>query len=56
MTNTKLNLCKIVLQEVCEKFNGTKEYIKKRIEEQCKENKLSAEAVTYLFASNYKFC
>ena len=37
MANTKLNVHKIVLQEVCEKFNGSEEYIKKRIEELCNE-------------------
>ena len=52
----KLNVYKIVLQEVCKKFNGTKEYIKKRIEELCNEKKLSAEEVTYLFTNNFKFC
>ena len=56
MTNAKLNFCKIVLQEVCEKFNGTEEYIKKRIEELFNERKLSAEQATYLFTNNYKFC
>ena len=52
----KLNVYKIVLQEVCEKFNGAEEYIKKRIEELCNEKKLSAEEVTYLFTNNHKFC
>ena len=56
MTNAKLNFCKIVLQEVCEKFNGTEEYIKKRIEELFNERKLSVEQATYLFTNNYKFC
>ena len=56
MANTKLNFYKIVLQEVCEKFNETKEYIKKRIEELYNIKKLSAEEVTYLFTNNYKFC
>ena len=37
--NTKLNVYKIVLQEVCEEFNGAEEYIKKRIEELCNEKK-----------------
>ena len=54
MTNAKLNVYKIVLGEVCEKFNGTEEFIKKRIEELCNEKKLSAEEVTYLFTN--KFC
>ena len=56
MTNTKLNVYKIVLQEVCENVNGTEEYIKKRIEELPNEKKLSAEEVTHLFTNNYKFC
>ena len=57
MANTKLNVYKIVLQEVCEKFNGAEEYIKKRIEELCNEKKkISAEEVTYLFTNNHKFC
>ena len=56
MANTKLNVYKIVLQEVCEKFNGAEEYIKKRIEELCNEKKWSAEEVNYLFTNNHKFC
>ena len=56
MTNTKLNVYKTVLLEVCEKFNITEEYIKKRIGELCNEKKLSAEEVSYLFTNNYKFC
>ena len=46
MANTKLNVYKIVLQKVCEKFNGAEEYIKKRIEELYNEKKLSAKEVT----------
>ena len=56
MASTKLNVYKIVLQEVCEKFNGAEEYIKNRIEELCKKKELSAEVVTYLFTDNHKFC
>ena len=55
MTNIKLNVYKIVLEEVCETFNGTEQYIKERIEQLCNEKKLSAEEVTYLFTNNYKF-
>ena len=40
MANTKLNIYEIVLQEVCEKFNGAQEYIKKRIQELCNEKKI----------------
>ena len=39
MANTKLNVYEIVLQEVCEKFSGTEEYIKKIIEELWTEKK-----------------
>ena len=56
MTNTKLNVYKIVLQEIYEKFNGTEQYIKERIEDLCNEKKLSEKEVTYLFTNNYKFC
>ena len=56
MANTKLNVYKIVLQEVCEKFSRAEGYIKKRIEELCDEKKLSAEEVSYLFTNNHKFC
>ena len=53
---SKLNVSKIVLQEVCEKFSGAKEYLKKKIQELCNEKKISAEEVTYLFTNNCKFC
>ena len=56
MSNTKLNVYKKVLQEVCEKFNGAEQYTKERIEVLCSESKLSEEEVTYLFKNNYKFC
>ena len=56
MSNTKLNIYKKVLQEVCEKFKRVKEYNKEIIEVLCSESKLSAEEVTYLFTNNYKFC
>ena len=39
MTNRKLDVYKIVLQEVCKKCSGAEEYIKKRIEELCNETK-----------------
>ena len=49
MSNTKINLYKKLLQELCEKFDGAEFYIKERIEELCSEKKLSAEEVTHLF-------
>ena len=53
MNNTKTNVYKKVLQELCENFNGAEGYIKERIEELCSENKLSVEEVTYLFMNDY---
>ena len=38
---------KKVLQEVCEKFNDVEAFVKERIEDLCKEKKLSAEDVTF---------
>ena len=53
MNNTKINVYKKVLQELCEKFNGAEGYIKEGIEELCSENKLSVKLVTYLFMNDY---
>ena len=53
MSNTKLNLYKRVLQEVCEKFNGAKQYIKERIEALCSQSKFSKDEVTYLLTNDY---
>ena len=53
MSNTKINVYKKVLQELCEIFNGAEAYIKERIKELCSENKLSVEEVTYLFMNDY---
>ena len=53
MNNTKLNVYKKVLHEVCEKFNGAEQYIEERIEELCSESKLSVYEVTYLFINDY---
>ena len=44
--NTKLNVYRKVLQEVCEKFNGAEKYIKERIEEPCSKSKLSIDEET----------
>ena len=49
MSNTKLNVYKKVLQEVCEKFNGAEQCIKERIEELCSKSKLSIDQVSYFF-------
>ena len=40
MVNTDLNVYKIVLHEVCKKFNGAEQYIKERIEELCNGKKI----------------
>ena len=42
----KLSVYKKVLQEVCEKFDGAKEFIKEKIEEICSNGRLSVEEVT----------
>ena len=47
MNTAKLNVHKKVLQEVCEKFIGAKEFIKDKIEEICCNEKLSVEDVTW---------
>ena len=39
MANTKLNVYKMVLQEVCKKFSWAEEYLKNRIEELYDEKK-----------------
>ena len=41
MSNTKLNVYKKVLQEVCEKFDSTEEFVKDKIEELCSNAKPS---------------
>ena len=51
MSNTKLNIYKNVLLEVCEKFNGAEQYVKERIKALCSESKLSIDEVTYLFTT-----
>ena len=56
ISNTKLNVYKKVLQEVCEKFNGAEQDIKEKTEVLCSENKLLAEEIAYLCTNNYKFC
>ena len=53
MNNTKINICKKVLQEVCEKFNDAESFLREIIEELCNEKKLSAEEVTYLIVNDY---
>ena len=53
MNNTKINVYKKVLQELCEKFNGAEAYIKERIEGLFSEDKFSVEETTYLFMKDY---
>ena len=52
MNNAKLNFYKMVLQQVCEKFNGAEQYITEIIEK-LSSGKLSVEEVTYLFMNDY---
>ena len=51
MNNTKINVYKKVIQEVCEKLNGAEQCIKKRMEELCSESKLSIDEAIYLFTT-----
>ena len=53
MNNTKINIYKIVLQEVCEKFNGTEQYITERIKELC--NKKNYQQKRYWIYNDYNF-
>ena len=46
INNAKFNVYKKVLQEVCENFDGAKEFIRDKIEEICSNEKLSVEEVT----------
>ena len=39
MNNTKMNIYKNVLLEVCEKFNDAEAFFRERIEELCNEKK-----------------
>ena len=54
MNNTKINVYKKVLQEVCEKFSDAKGFVRERIEELCRE-KISTEEVTCLVYNDYNF-
>ena len=47
MNNAKPNVYKKALQEVCQNFIRTKEFIRDKIEEICCNEKLSVEEVTY---------
>ena len=53
MNNTKINIYKTVLQEVCEKFNNAEAFVKERIEELSNEKNLSVQEVTYLVYNDY---
>ena len=44
-----IEVYKKVLQEVCEKSDGAKEFTKDKIGDICSNEKLSVEEVTYLF-------
>ena len=43
MNNAKLNVYKKILQEVCERFVGTEEFMKHKVEEMFCNEKLSVE-------------
>ena len=56
MANTKLNVYKMVLQEVGKKFSWAEEYLKNRIKELYDEKKKRkiGEEVSYLFTNYHK--
>ena len=51
MNNIKMKIYKRVLQEISEKYHGAEDFINKRIEEVCSQEKLSAEEVTYFLVT-----
>ena len=53
MNNTKVNIYKKILQEICEKFNDAEAFVRESIEEECNEKKWSVEELTYLFTNEY---
>ena len=53
MNNTKSNVYKNVLQEVCEKFNGVEVFFREKTKELCSNRKLSVEEAIYLFMNDY---
>ena len=53
MNNTKSNIYKKVLQEVCENCDGAKEFIGEKIEEIFSNEKLSVEEVIQMFMQDY---
>ena len=48
MNATKIKICKQVFKDICNKYLGSEECIKERIEELCSHQKLSVEEVTYV--------
>ena len=51
MNNIKMKIYKRVLQEISEKYNEAEDFINKRTEEVCSQEKLSAEEVTYFLVT-----
>ena len=51
MNNIKMEIYKRVLQEISEKYNEAEDFINKRTEEVCSQEKLSAEEVTYFLVT-----
>ena len=56
MSNTKLNVYKKVLQEVCEKFNGVEQYVQERIKELYRESQLSVDEIKLFVHEWLLFC
>ena len=47
MNNFKIKIYKTVLKEVSEKYDGDEDFVNRKIEEICSQEKLSAEEVIY---------
>ena len=49
MNATKVNICKQVLHDICNKYVGAERYINERFKEICSHDKLSVEGEIHFF-------
>ena len=55
MNNFKIKIYKTVLKEVSEKYDGDEDFVNRKIEEICSQEKLSAEEVIYFLCFPVSF-
>ena len=55
MNNFKIKIYKTVLKEVSEKYDGDEDFVNRKIEEICSQEKLSAEEVIYFLCFTVTF-